>query len=72
MDKVIQLASESGVMIFGRSSCCLCYSVKFLFEELGVHYGCYEIDLDPECREMEKDLLQLGCNAPVPAVFVGG
>uniref|UniRef100_A0A7N0ZQV6 Glutaredoxin domain-containing protein n=1 Tax=Kalanchoe fedtschenkoi TaxID=63787 RepID=A0A7N0ZQV6_KALFE len=72
MDKVMQLASEKGVMIFSKSSCCLCYSVKFLFQELGVRYECYELDLDPDCQEMEKALMRLGCNAPVPAVFIGG
>lgn len=72
MDKVTPLASEKGVMLFRKSSCCICYSVKFLFQELGVHYDCYEIDLDPECREMEKALMLLGCNAPVPAIFIGG
>ncbi|CAM8888476.1 unnamed protein product [Rhodiola kirilowii] len=74
MDKVMQLASEKGVMIFSKSSCCMCYAVKFLFQELGVRYDCYDIDLDLDSREMEKALLRLGCNAhaPVPAVFVGG
>jgi glutaredoxin 3 len=32
----------------------------------------YEIDQDPEGRDMEKALLRLGCTAPVPAVFIGG
>ncbi|KAA8543148.1 hypothetical protein F0562_021357 [Nyssa sinensis] len=32
----------------------------------------YEIDQDPEGREMEKAFVRLGCNAPVPAVFIAG
>lgn len=72
MDKVLGLASEKGVVIFGKSSCCLCYAVKILFKELGVDPLVYDIDQDPEGREMEKALVRLGCNAPVPAVFIGG
>ncbi|KAI5599365.1 hypothetical protein POPTR_002G208400v4 [Populus trichocarpa] len=72
MDKVMGLASEKGVVIFSKSSCCLCYAVKILFQEIGVDPLVYEIDQDPEGREMEKALTRLGCNAPVPAVFIGG
>lgn len=72
MDKVIRLASENGVLIFSKSSCCLCYAVNFLFQGLGVHPLVYEIDKDPEGREMEKAIVRLGCNTPVPAVFISG
>ncbi|XP_059436163.1 glutaredoxin-C9-like [Corylus avellana] len=46
--------------------------VKVLFKELGVTPMVCEIDQDPEGREMEKALMKLGCNAPVPIVFIGG
>ncbi|KAK8499518.1 hypothetical protein V6N13_060968 [Hibiscus sabdariffa] len=72
MDKVVRLASERGVVLFSKSSCCLCYAVKILFQELGVTPTIHEIDQDPEGREMERALMRLGCNAPVPAVFIGG
>ncbi|XP_022728154.1 glutaredoxin-C13-like [Durio zibethinus] len=73
MDKVMRLASEKGVVLFSKSSCCLCYVVKNLFQDqLGVTPTIYEIDQDPDGREMEKALMRLGCNAPVPAVFIGG
>ncbi|KAL6968441.1 Monothiol glutaredoxin-S9 [Sarracenia purpurea var. burkii] len=72
MDKVIRLASENGVVIFSKSTCCLSYAVNILFHEIGVIPVVHEIDHDPEGREMEKALLRLGCSAPVPAVFIGG
>ncbi|KAE9463883.1 hypothetical protein C3L33_04059, partial [Rhododendron williamsianum] len=72
MDKVKRLASENGVVIFSKSTCCLCYAVNVLFQELGVSPVVHEIDQDPEGREMEKALMSLGCNAPVPAVFIQG
>lgn len=72
MDKVTRLASEKGVVIFSKSSCCLCYAVNILFQELGVQPVVYEIDQDPEGKEVERALTRMGCNAPVPAVFIAG
>ncbi|KAK9945510.1 hypothetical protein M0R45_011101 [Rubus argutus] len=72
MDKVMRLASENGVVIFSKSSCCLCYAVNILFQEIGVRPMICEIDTDPEGREMEKALMRMGCTAPVPAVFIAG
>ncbi|KAH1072090.1 hypothetical protein J1N35_024418 [Gossypium stocksii] len=72
MEKVTSLASEKGVVLFSKSSCCMCYAVKILFRELGVAPTVHEIDQDPEGWEMEKALKRLGCNGPVPAIFIGG
>ncbi|KAL4324461.1 hypothetical protein GQ457_11G002600 [Hibiscus cannabinus] len=72
MDKVTVLTSEKGVVLFSKSSCCLCYAVKVLFQELGVTPTIYEMDQDPEGGETEKALMRLGCNAPVPAIFIDG
>ncbi|XP_057507982.1 monothiol glutaredoxin-S9-like [Actinidia eriantha] len=72
MDKITRLASERGVVIFSKSTCCLCYAVNVLFQELGVSPVVYDIDQDPEGREMEKAIIRMGCNAPVPAVFING
>ncbi|KAE8721125.1 Detected protein of confused Function [Hibiscus syriacus] len=54
MDKVMRLASESGVVLFSKSSCCLCYAVKILFQDLGVTPAVHEIDQDPKGREIER------------------
>ncbi|TYI69316.1 hypothetical protein E1A91_D08G146500v1 [Gossypium mustelinum] len=72
MDKLMRLASGKDVVVFSKSSCCLCYAITILFQELGVTSTVHEIDQDPEGREIEKTLMRLGCNAPVPAIFVGG
>ncbi|KAE8685201.1 Glutaredoxin-C13 [Hibiscus syriacus] len=72
MDKVTRLASDKGVVLFSKSSCCMCYAVTVLFQELGVTPTIYEIDQDSEGREIEKALMRLGCNEPVPAIFIGG
>ncbi|OWM78028.1 monothiol glutaredoxin-S11-like [Punica granatum] len=72
MDKVMRCAADKGVVIFSKSSCCLCYSVSILFQELGVNPQIYEIDREPDCREIERALVRMGCTAPIPAVFIGG
>ncbi|CAA2979452.1 glutaredoxin-C13-like [Olea europaea var. sylvestris] len=72
MERVKKLASEKGVIIFSKSTCCLCYTVHMLFREIGIDPYVHEIDHDPEGKEIEKALLRMGCNGPVPAVFIGG
>ncbi|XP_043708256.1 monothiol glutaredoxin-S11-like [Telopea speciosissima] len=72
MEKVIRLASEKGVVMFSKSSCCMCYTVETLFHELCVNPMIHELDHDPEGREMERALMRMGCSAPVPTVFIGG
>ncbi|KAL9247190.1 hypothetical protein vseg_020647 [Gypsophila vaccaria] len=72
MDKVKRVVQENGVVIFSKSSCCLCYTVHILFQEIGVTPFIYEIDQDPDGKEIEKALIKIGCTTPVPAVFIGG
>ncbi|EPS63131.1 glutaredoxin, partial [Genlisea aurea] len=72
MEKISKLASENGILILSKSTCCLCYAVQMLFKELRVHPIVHEIDHDPEGKEMEKALVRMGCSGPVPAVFIGG
>lgn len=72
MEAIMRVASKKGVVIFSKSSCCMCYAVKILFHELGVNPLIHELDQDPEGREMEKALMRMGCNTPVPSVFING
>ncbi|KAM0027916.1 putative thioredoxin-disulfide reductase [Helianthus debilis subsp. tardiflorus] len=73
MDKIQTLTSENGIVVFSKSTCCLCYAVTILFQELGVEPLVHELDHDPNGWEIEKALVNLGCNSPpVPAVFIGG
>ncbi|KAH7654971.1 Thioredoxin-disulfide reductase protein [Dioscorea alata] len=73
MDKVKRLASQRAVVIFSKSSCCMCHAVKTLFADLGVNPAVYELDEDLRDREIEKALVKLmNRSPPVPAVFIGG
>ncbi|RWR76560.1 monothiol glutaredoxin-S10-like protein [Cinnamomum micranthum f. kanehirae] len=72
MDHVQRLASKNAVVIFTKSSCCMCHVVKRLFYDLGVNAAIYELDNGPWEREMEWALSRLLGNPSVPAVFIGG
>ncbi|XP_010241671.1 PREDICTED: monothiol glutaredoxin-S6-like [Nelumbo nucifera] len=74
MDKVRTLTSEKPVVIFSKSSYCICHSIRTLFSDYGASPTVYELDHlgDAEGREIERALLQLGCKPSVPAVFIGG
>ncbi|KAF7001567.1 hypothetical protein CFC21_017215 [Triticum aestivum] len=78
-ERVERLASESAVVVFSVSSCCMCHAVKHLFCGMGVHPTVHELDLDPRGLELERALADLlGCAVPggaapvVPVVFIGG
>ncbi|CAA2967946.1 monothiol glutaredoxin-S10-like [Olea europaea subsp. europaea] len=72
MDRIAKLASEKAVVIFSKSSCCMCHTIKRLFYEQGVSPKIYELDEDSRGKEMERALMRLGCSTAVPAVFIGG
>ncbi|GFQ03324.1 monothiol glutaredoxin-s9 [Phtheirospermum japonicum] len=72
MEKIVKLASENGILIFSKSTCCLCYTVQILFQELGVHPLVHDLDHDPQGKDIEKALSRMGCRGPLPAVFIGG
>ncbi len=74
LERVLRVASESAVVIFSVSSCCMCHAVKRLFCGMGVNPTVYELDQDPRGKEIERALMRLLGNSPgtVPVVFIGG
>ncbi|KAI5650691.1 hypothetical protein M9H77_36696 [Catharanthus roseus] len=72
MESIAKLAAKSAVVIFSKSSCCMCHAIKRLFYEQGVSPMIYELDEVSNGKEMERALKRLGCNPIVPAVFIGG
>lgn len=72
MDRVKNMVSERPVVIFSKSSCCMCHSIKSLFNDFGANPEVYELDEIPRGREIEQALSRVGCSPPVPAVFIGG
>lgn len=71
LEQVARLASESAVVIFSLSGCCMCHAVKQLFCGMGVSPTVYELDLDPRGKEIEWALSRL-LGSSVPVVFIGG
>ncbi|KAK7245697.1 hypothetical protein RIF29_40546 [Crotalaria pallida] len=72
MDRVTNIVSERPVVIFSKSSCCMCHTIKTLFSEFGVNPAVHELDEIPRGKDIEQALSRLGCNPSVPAVFIGG
>ncbi|MED6144701.1 Glutaredoxin-C3 [Stylosanthes scabra] len=76
MDRVARLASESAVVIFTISTCCMCHAMKTLFCGMGVNPMIHELDLLPNGKQIERALMALlgggGGGAVVPVVFIGG
>lgn len=72
MDMVTRMVSERPVVIFSRSSCSMCHTIKSLLLEFGVNPAVYELDEISKGREIEQALMRAGRNPIVPAVFIGG
>ncbi|CAA0828162.1 Monothiol glutaredoxin-S9 [Striga hermonthica] len=73
METIVKLASENGILILSKSSCCLSYAVQMLFQEIGARPLVYDVDEDPLLgKEIERALVRMGSGGPLPAVFVGG
>ncbi|KAM7280534.1 hypothetical protein ACFE04_007668 [Oxalis oulophora] len=70
----MKLAQERPVVIFSKSSCCMCHTIKTLLCEFGVNPMVHELDdqMPRGAREIEQALARLGCSPIVPAVFIGG
>ncbi|CAL1397134.1 unnamed protein product [Linum trigynum] len=72
MERVFQLAAERPVVVFSKSTCCMCHTIKTLFFDFGVNPTVYELDQVPGGREIEQALARHGVAGDFPVVFVGG
>lgn len=74
--RIRRLISENPLIIFSRSSCCMCHVMKRLLATHGVHPTVIELD------DAEMDRARAALGAPIegadgssaggPAVFIGG
>ncbi|OIS98611.1 PREDICTED: monothiol glutaredoxin-S6-like [Nicotiana attenuata] len=71
MDMVMKLGAASPVVIFSKSSCCISHSIETLIRSFGANPTVYELDRLPNGKQIEKALIELGCQPSVPAVFIG-
>nr|XP_009759599.1 PREDICTED: monothiol glutaredoxin-S2-like [Nicotiana sylvestris]XP_016449581.1 PREDICTED: monothiol glutaredoxin-S2-like [Nicotiana tabacum] len=71
MDMVMKLGAQSPVVIFSRSTCCMSHTIETLIRNFGANPTIYELDRLQNGRELERALIELGCQTSVPAVFIG-
>ncbi|KAA3490497.1 glutaredoxin-C6-like [Gossypium australe] len=71
--RIRRLISEHPVIIFSRSSCCMCHVMKKLLATIGVHPTVIELD-DHEIASLPPPPAHdsLSSRSPAPAVFIGG
>ncbi|PHT80783.1 Monothiol glutaredoxin-S1 [Capsicum annuum] len=71
MNMVMKLGAQSPVVIFSRSTCCISHSIETLIRNFGANPIVYELDKLQNGKELEKALVELGCQQSVPIVFIG-
>jgi glutaredoxin 3 len=71
MDRVAKLASQKAVVIFSKSSCCMCHAIKRLFYDQGVSPAIYELDEDSRGKEMEWALMRQDATPPCQQCSLG-
>ncbi|XP_027101516.1 monothiol glutaredoxin-S2-like [Coffea arabica] len=71
MGMVTKLGSENPVVIFSKSNCGMCHTIKTLINNFGANPKVYEIDQHQDGQKMERELLHLGQEPSVPTVFIG-
>ncbi|KAG8471896.1 hypothetical protein CXB51_036136 [Gossypium anomalum] len=76
--RIRRLISEHPVIIFSRSSCCMCHVMKKLLVTIGVHPTVIQLDdheiasLPPPPPPPATGHGGISSRNPVPAVFIGG
>ncbi|CAN1354360.1 Monothiol glutaredoxin-S1 [Linum perenne] len=76
MEQIARLVGDRPVVIFSRSSCDMCHTIKALISGYGANPTVYELDQMAEGVAVERALVhhlgcRLGCQPSVPAVFIG-
>ncbi|XP_059274887.1 glutaredoxin-C6 [Lycium ferocissimum] len=70
--RIQRLISENPVVIFTRSSCCMCHVMKKLLSAIGVHPTVIELEEDEIAALPAGDDVIPGGSGEAPAVFIGG
>ncbi|KAJ4831493.1 hypothetical protein Tsubulata_004724 [Turnera subulata] len=70
--KAKELVSSNSVVVFSKSYCPFCVSVKKLLDQLGANYKTVELDLEGDGSEIQAALAEWTGQRTVPNVFIGG
>lgn len=71
MDHIASMVERRPLVMFSRSSCAMCHTIKSLMRHFGANLTVYELDQLQNGRQIEAALLQMGCRPGVPAVYIG-
>jgi glutaredoxin 3 len=67
-----KMIKENKVMVFSKPLCPYCLMAKEVLDGVGVVYTVDEIDLRPDCAQIQNVLGQITGGKTVPRVFIGG
>ncbi|KAI3443157.1 Glutaredoxin domain-containing protein [Psidium guajava] len=59
-----RMISEKPMVIFSKSSCCMCHTIKTLLYSFGANPMVHEQDEIPRGREIEQALVRRGATRP--------
>ncbi|CAK9161783.1 unnamed protein product [Ilex paraguariensis] len=72
LPKAKEVVSSNPGVVFSKSYCSYCVSVKKLLTELGASFKAIELDTESDGSEIQSALAQLTGQRTVPNVFIGG
>ncbi|OAY29720.1 glutaredoxin [Manihot esculenta] len=72
MTKAQDLVSSNSVVVFSKTYCPFCTTVKKLFDEVGAKYKTVELDTENDGSEIQAALGEWTGQKTVPNVFIGG
>ncbi|XP_010029146.2 glutaredoxin [Eucalyptus grandis] len=72
MPKAKELVSANPVVVFSKSYCPYCVSVKKMLSQLGVNFKALELDQENDGSEIQSALAEWTGQKTVPNVFIGG
>ncbi|KAK2661729.1 hypothetical protein Ddye_000303 [Dipteronia dyeriana] len=72
LPKAQELVSSNPVVVFSKSYCPYCISVKQLLQQLGATFKAYELDTESDGSQIQAALGEWTGQKTVPNVFIGG
>lgn len=70
--KVQELIQQNPLMVFSKSYCPYCRSVKELLKSLGAEAKVVELDKESDGTDIQNALAEISKQRTVPNVFIGG
>ncbi|KAL3833141.1 hypothetical protein ACJIZ3_007877 [Penstemon smallii] len=72
LDKAKEIVSSNAVVVFSKSYCPFCATVKKLLTEIGASFKAIELDTESDGSELQSALAQWTGQRTVPNVFIAG